>query len=68
MRLFKTGDAPLPKPKGFGVGIVDPENGYPGSNPKVEYTFQLNPERLPIFGFEVNWKDVLVLLGGFSAY
>ena len=55
-------DRPFPERKGLGVRIVDAEDGDTLLHPELENALQLFPESHPVFGLEVEWIDVLVLL------
>src|SRR5262252_179006 len=60
MGALHLADQPFPHREGLGVRIVDAEYPHAFGYPVIEYALQLDPQRAPVRGFEVEGIDILV--------
>src|SRR5438552_10424496 len=63
MLFLEVVNHPLPEVEWLGMGIVDPEDEYPMMNPELDDALEFLPEAAPGRRLEIEWIDVLVLLG-----
>src|SRR3954453_10764416 len=59
---FELVHQPFPERKRLGVRIIDAKNRHALLDPELEDAFQLFPQVLPVFRFEIEWIDVLIFL------
>jgi hypothetical protein len=59
---LKLAEHVLPKGKGLGVGVINPEDRDPLLDPELENALELGPQLSPSVGAKIKGIDVLVLL------